>query len=166
MRKLKVCLLLLAITIISVAQTSTIETLADTFERNTLNYSFRFVGRHLVGTPVLPDSADVAHLSHKFFWRATAETVGMNIGLWAFDRYALKGHYAYISWNSIKENFRHGFEWDNDHLATNMFGHPYHGSIYFNAGRSNGFNFWQFRHSDSPIRKEKAISPLSSAQAT
>ena len=136
-------MLLLAITIISVAQTSTIETLADTFERDTLNYSFRFAGRHLVGTPVLPDSADVAHLSHKAFWRATAETVGMNIGLWAFDRYALKGHYAYISWNSIKENFRHGFEWDNDHLATNMFGHPYHGSIYFNAGRSNGFNFWQ-----------------------
>ncbi|BCI62742.1 DUF3943 domain-containing protein [Coprobacter secundus] len=143
MKKLKVCLLLLAITIISVAQTSTIETLADTFERDTLNYSLRFAGRHLVGTPVLSDSADVAHLSHKAFWRATAETVGMNIGLWAFDRYALKGHYAYISWNSIKENFRHGFEWDNDHLATNMFGHPYHGSIYFNAGRSNGFNFWQ-----------------------
>mgnify|MGYP006970874397 CR=1 FL=1 len=100
MKKLKVCLLLLAITIISVAQTSTIETLADTFERDTLNYSFRFAGRHLVGTPVLPDSADVAHLSHKAFWRATAETVGMNIGLWAFDRYALKGHYAYISWKT------------------------------------------------------------------
>ena len=46
---------------------------------------------------------------HKAFWRASAETVGFNIGLWAFDRYVLKGHYAYISWNTIKENFRHGF---------------------------------------------------------
>ena len=24
-----------------------------------------------------------------------------------------------------------------------MFAHPYNGSLYFNAGRSNGFNFWQ-----------------------
>ncbi len=79
----------------------------------------------------------------KSFWRAAGETVGFNIGLWAFDRYALKGHYAYISWESIKENFKHGFDWDNDHLNTNMFAHPYNGSLFFNAGRSNGFNFWQ-----------------------
>lgn len=99
--------------------------------------------RHIVSTPVLPDSADVRLHGHKAFWRAGVETVGFNIGLWAFDRYVLKGHYAYISWNTIKENFRHGFEWDDDHLHTNMFDHPYNGSIFFNAGRSNGFNFWQ-----------------------
>ncbi len=99
--------------------------------------------RHIVSTLVLPDSADVRLHAHKAFWRAGAETVGFNIGLWAFDRYVLKGHYAYISWNTIKENFRHGFEWDDDHLHTNMFDHPYNGSIFFNAGRSNGFNFWQ-----------------------
>ena len=51
---------------------------------------------------VEPDSADVCRLEKKAFWRATAETAGFNIGLWAFDRYALNGHYAYISWNSIK----------------------------------------------------------------
>lgn len=96
-----------------------------------------------VSGPIPPDSADVARYSKKSFWRAGAETVGFNIGLWAFDRYVLKGHYAYISWNTVKENFRHGFEWDNDHLHTNMFDHPYNGSIFFNAGRSNGFNFWQ-----------------------
>lgn len=99
--------------------------------------------RHIVATPVLPDSADVRLHERKAFWRAGAETVGFNIGLWAFDRYVLKGHYAYISWNTIKENFKHGFEWDDDHLHTNMFDHPYNGSIFFNAGRSNGFNFWQ-----------------------
>ena len=99
--------------------------------------------RHIVSTPVLPDSADVRMHERMAFWRAGAETVGFNIGLWAFDRYVLKGHYAYISWNTIKENFKHGFEWDDDHLHTNMFDHPYNGSIFFNAGRSNGFNFWQ-----------------------
>ena len=99
--------------------------------------------RHLVTNPVLPDSVDVLRHKQKHFWRAGAETVGFNVGLWAFDRYILDGHYAYISWNSIKENFKHGFEWDDDHLHTNMFDHPYNGSIFFNAGRSNGFNFWQ-----------------------
>ena len=99
--------------------------------------------RHTISPPVPADSADAARLGHKAFWRAAAETVGFNIGLWAFDRYIQKGHFAYISWNSIKENFRHGFEWDNDHLSTNMFAHPYNGSLFFNAGRANGYNFWQ-----------------------
>lgn len=53
------------------------------------------------------------------------------------------GHYARISFSTIKENFKHGFEWDDDHLGTNMFAHPYNGSLFYNAGRSNGFNFWQ-----------------------
>lgn len=79
----------------------------------------------------------------KNFLLAAGEIFGMNMGLWAFDRYVLKGHYAYISLESIKENFKHGFEWDNDHLNTNMFAHPYNGSLFFNAGRSNGYNFWQ-----------------------
>lgn len=79
----------------------------------------------------------------KNFILAASETFGMNMGLWAFDRYVFKGHYAYISFKTIKENFKHGFEWDNDHLNTNMFAHPYNGSLFFNAGRSNGFNFWQ-----------------------
>lgn len=99
--------------------------------------------RHIVMQPVLPDSADVRLHKHKTFWRAGAETVGCNLGIWAFDRYVQKGHYAYISWATIKENFKHGFEWDDDHLSTNMFAHPYNGSLFFNAGRSNGFNFWQ-----------------------
>lgn len=87
--------------------------------------------RHIVSEPVAPDSADVRMHERKAFWRAGAETVGFNLGLWAFDRYMLKGHYAYISWNTIKENFKHGFEWDDDHLHTNMFDHPYNGSIFF-----------------------------------
>lgn len=84
-----------------------------------------------------------ALIKNKSFVRAASEVFGLNIGLWAFDRFALKGHYAYISLKTIGANFRHGFEWDNDHLNTNMFAHPYNGSLYFNAARSNGFNFWQ-----------------------
>ncbi len=92
---------------------------------------------------VPPDSTDVARAEKRHFWRASAEVVGFNLGLWAFDRYVQKGDFAYISWNSIKENFKVGFKWDNDNMGTNTFLHPYNGSLYYNAGRANGFNYWQ-----------------------
>lgn len=107
------------------------------------SYKHRVPYRHIVSTPVVPDSVDIAYHQKKNFWRAGAEVFGLNISLWAFDRYVKKGDFAYISWESIKENFKHGFEWDNDHMHTNMFAHPYNGSMFYNAGRSNGFNFWQ-----------------------
>lgn len=90
-----------------------------------------------------PDSADVARQSRPHFLRAGAEVVGLNTGLWAFDRYVAKGDYAYISLHTIRENLREGFKWDNDQMGNNMFMHPYHGNLYFNAARSNGYNFWQ-----------------------
>lgn len=93
-------------------------------------------------TLVAADSA-AAVPPKKYFWRAAGEVVGLNLGQWAFDRYVLRGFYSYISWKTIRQNFHHGFEWDNDHLSTNMFAHPYNGSLYFNAGRANGYNFWQ-----------------------
>ena len=44
---------------------------------------------------------------------------------------------------SIKNNFKTGPVWDTDKFSTNLVAHPYHGSLYFNAARSNGMNFWQ-----------------------
>lgn len=90
-----------------------------------------------------PDSADLQRMTKRHFWRAAGEVVGFNLGLWAFDRYIQRGDFAYISFNTIKENFKHGLIWDNDKLGTNTFLHPYNGSLYFNAARANGFNFWQ-----------------------
>ena len=101
-----------------------------------------YPGRHILTRPELPDSADVARAARKHFWRGAAETVGLNLALWSYDRYIQHGEFAYISWETIKENFRHGFEWDDDYLGTNMFAHPYNGSQYFNAGRSNGYGFY------------------------
>lgn len=99
--------------------------------------------KHSLKEPLPPDSVDMELYNKKHFWRATATVAGVNIGLWAFDRYVLKGHWAYISWNSIKRNFEKGFVWDNDKLGTNMFMHPYNGNLFYNGARSNGFNYWQ-----------------------
>lgn len=99
--------------------------------------------KHSVVPPEKADSADLVYYGRKNFWRAAAEVAGFNLGLWAFDRFVQKGDFAYISLNSIKENFKHGFIWDNDNMGTNTFLHPYNGSLYYNAGRANGFNYWQ-----------------------
>lgn len=76
-------------------------------------------------------------------WLGAGIIVGVNLGVWTFDRYALKGDFAYISPKTMKHNLQKGFYWDNDNFMTNLFSHPYHGSIYFNAGRANGMDFWQ-----------------------
>ena len=51
--------------------------------------------------------------------------------------------FAKISFHSIKHNIETGFVWDNDQFSTNLFAHPYHGGLYFNAARSHGMNFWE-----------------------
>jgi hypothetical protein len=62
----------------------------------------------------------------------------------AFDQYVTKKDYAQISFKTIGHNLNPGsWQIDNDPLQTNQFGHPYHGSYFFNAFRTNGYNFWQ-----------------------
>ena len=120
------------------------QTLTDTADyKPTDKYEFPYSYIPPVALPVLPDSIDVERLQHKVFWRAGAEVAGLNLVLNAFDRFVLNGSYSKISWTSVKNNLRHGFVWDDDALDTNVFGHPYQGSYGFNAGRSNGYNFWQ-----------------------
>lgn len=79
----------------------------------------------------------------KYPWRASALTFGINVGVWAFNRYIANEEFARISINTFKDNIKHGFVWDNDQFSTNLFAHPYHGSLYFNAARSNGYSFWE-----------------------
>ncbi|HEX7502491.1 MAG TPA: DUF3943 domain-containing protein, partial [Acidobacteriota bacterium] len=76
-------------------------------------------------------------------WLAALETVSINLGVWAVDRYALKKDFAYISWTTIKNNFKKGFVFCADPFSTSFLGHPYHGSAYFNTARSLGLTFWE-----------------------
>ena len=91
---------------------------------------------------IINDSLIIEKKEYRPF-EAVLLSTGVNLGVWGFDRYIMKSDYSYISFNSIKENFKKGFVWDNDQMKTNSFMHPYHGSFYFNAARINGFNFWQ-----------------------
>lgn len=61
-----------------------------------------------------------------------------------FDRYVAGKDYARISFGSVGNNLKpSSWEWDDDPFQTNEIGHPFHGSIFFNSFRSNGYSFWQ-----------------------
>lgn len=75
--------------------------------------------------------------------RAAGEVLAIELVPWSFSRYVTNEDFARISWDSFQRNWHAGFGWDNDDFRTNQDAHPYHGSLYFNAARTNGFTFWE-----------------------
>jgi hypothetical protein len=71
-------------------------------------------------------------------WLAAAEVAGINLGVWAVLLYTGDAYYSYISWETIRDNIRDGFEWDQSQYFVNFYHHPYHGYLYYTAGRANG----------------------------
>jgi len=74
---------------------------------------------------------------------AITEALSINVLVNRVDAWALGADWARASLKSWGRNIRLGWEWDEDGFRTNMFGHPYHGGLYFNAGRSNGLSYWE-----------------------
>ncbi len=79
----------------------------------------------------------------KRYWQAAAEATGINVGVQLFDRYGLNSDFAQTTLRTLKRNFTDGMVWDNDYFITNLFAHPDHGNLYFNAARTNGLTFWE-----------------------
>jgi hypothetical protein len=74
---------------------------------------------------------------------AVGEVVAINILVWSFNEYIRGADFTQVSPRSWWENISGGFTYDDNHFTTNMFAHPYHGSLYHSAGRANGFNYWE-----------------------
>ena len=76
--------------------------------------------------------------------RAIGEITLVNGIVWSYNRFIRPGggEGFKIGWQSWNESLENGFDWDPNNFATNQYAHPYHGSLYFNAGRSNGFDYW------------------------
>lgn len=72
---------------------------------------------------------------------ATAEALAIN-GLFWLGAFALGKPYARISYDSVRDNLKSDWVWDEDAFATNQFGHPYMGALAYNAARSNGFGMF------------------------
>ena len=77
------------------------------------------------------------------FLTAASELVLLEAIPWAFDRYIGRYDFAFISTETVRENFRRGFGYDPDTFVVNQSSHPYHGSLFFNAARENGYGFWE-----------------------
>jgi len=88
---------------------------------------------------------DTFIVKKKNFGRTAIEIVGLNLLVWSYDYYIRPdGNDGFrIGFQSWIENLKNGFEWDDNNFNTNQFAHPYHGSLYFNAARSNGYSFWE-----------------------
>ncbi len=74
---------------------------------------------------------------------AVLEMVLLNVGIATFNRYMRNEPFNAVSPETWSTNFREGFNWDDNTFSTNFFAHPFHGSTYFNSGRTNGLDFWE-----------------------
>jgi len=70
------------------------------------------------------------------------EIVGINIFTWSLNYYVRDADFAAVYPKTWWNNISNGFEYDGNLFSTNMIDHPYHGSTYYNASRSNGIDFW------------------------
>ena len=78
------------------------------------------------------------------WWKPALEVTGNNVFTFAVDRYVAKFDYSTsVSRATWQYNIDHGWEWDRDGFGINFIGHPYSGSVSFNAARSSGYNYWQ-----------------------
>jgi hypothetical protein len=80
-------------------------------------------------------------------WIPAVEVFGINTILNLADRYILKLEFANVNINTWERTISAGWPWgpgwmwDQDRFANNFISHPYTGSLYYNAARSNGYNF-------------------------
>jgi len=74
---------------------------------------------------------------------AIGELLLVNGLVWAFNEYPRGANFTQVNPRSWYNNIKGGFKWDDNHFNTNMFAHPYHGNLYYNTARSNGFTFWE-----------------------
>ena len=79
----------------------------------------------------------------KRFWAGAGELMIVQFIPWGFTKWVTEGEWSNISFRTWSDNLKFPWQWDNNKFNNNQFAHPFHGSLYFNAGRANGYNFWE-----------------------
>lgn len=78
------------------------------------------------------------------FLRTSAEIIATNAIMTTFGRLFMESSEGFVvSIESIHENLKAGFEWDDNSFSANNFRHPYQGGLYFNQARDNHYDFYQ-----------------------
>jgi hypothetical protein len=73
---------------------------------------------------------------------AGLEVVTINLVTWGLNHFIRDADFTRVYPRTWWENISGGFEYDRNLFSTNVMDHPFHGSLYHNAGRSNGLRFW------------------------
>ena len=86
--------------------------------------------------------------SRRSFWIAASELAAVQfipfaLAKWGREWENPEDNWANVSFETWWKNISHGWEYDGDAFLTNYFAHPYHGNLYYNVGRTNGYNFWE-----------------------
>jgi hypothetical protein len=79
----------------------------------------------------------------KRFWPAAGEVMVVEFIPWSVNSIIRGKKWAKVGPDSWSDNLTYPWVWDNNAFKNNQFSHPYHGNLYFNAARTNGYNFWQ-----------------------
>ena len=96
-----------------------------------------------------PADTTAAGRPHTHVLRALLQVAGLNAIINRVDcDVAQARDTAGVLWACVtprvwSRNLHYGWAWDADAFPTNMFLHPHHGAMYFNAGRANGLDFWE-----------------------
>ena len=70
------------------------------------------------------------------------ELLMVNGFVWGMNEYIGGTNWTQTNPRAWYNHFVGGWQYDDNLYTTNFIAHPFHGSLYFNTGRANGFNFW------------------------
>lgn len=88
-----------------------------------------------------------SYVANHRFLRTFLEITGINAVQWFFNRYIVRsGEEAEqfeLGWNTVEENMKNGFEWDDNKFFVNHFMHPFNGNMYYGAARDNDYSYYQ-----------------------
>lgn len=87
--------------------------------------------------------AKVSNLIKKRPIPTILENLGTNIFINRIDADLRDLHWGKVTPKTWLKNIKGKIEPDYDRFSTNWVGHPAHASLFFNAARYNGYNYWQ-----------------------
>lgn len=87
-------------------------------------------------------SADTVVQPQRNYWKPLAEGLAINTAVWAWDHYLYDRIWARIDIHSVRQNLKSEWVFDTDSYSGNQFSHPFHGSMFYNAARYHGHDFY------------------------
>lgn len=70
------------------------------------------------------------------------ESLAINFGVWGYDHFFKDADWADVNAHTIHHNLRCKWILDHDSYSGNQFSHPYHGSMFYNAARYHGHDYY------------------------